>query len=256
MNKMLSEVLKVDTPLVQQLLSVAAIDTARCSLSRYSKALFVINVGVMLAAETVTAAAWEDGAAVAAQALSVGVAVPTAIALTITGNTNVAEATLTTVTGAGGTHTAADTVVINGLTFTAILAAGVMADRTYAHGATGEISAANLLALLNDPTWGIAPLGLTATIGGAGLIIILAATEPGEAVITVVSNVRNVARTVRAVAYLEVDNSYLSAGYTHVGVRFTSSVATVPGSVILLRGAGRYTPEQLVAASNTTRIIA
>ena len=80
----------------------------------------------------------------------------------------------------------------------------------------------------------------------------LTADEPGEVDITLAAGAGavGVPSTLRAVGYVEVEDNFLDLanGFTHVALRVTNSAAMQTGAV-LIRGEGRYSPTQHVAAA-------
>lgn len=252
MNHTLGEKAKMDNGFGP--LSIAAVlSTPYFDMSQYGKAAFVVETGVMAAGVTAVCAVWEsDG--VTPQALDIGTAaVPAPVTCTITANTLASVVNLNIVSAAGGVHVAGQTVTINGLVFTAA-AADVPTTRTYAVGATGAASAAALLAKINSTNANIGVPGVTATLAvvGADEVIALQATDPGERAITAVASAATtVVSTVRSIAVLEVDASYLTNGYSTLACRVTPSAACIT-NVGVIRSAGRYTPVQALAASFVT----
>ena len=240
MNKLLSEILKIDTAITSQ--ALAAIGTSPYyNMKKCRKALFVAEVGAMAAGVTSVLAAWEarDAAATGAQAIA-------AITATITANTKVAEATLTLLN-----VVVADIVVINGLTYTAAAVADIP-NRVFDQSGTDTQDAASLVLCINHATGGVP--GVTAT-NAAGVVTLLA-TEPGEMDITVTLPAATITvATVRAVGYLEIDANQMTkatalvAAYTHIAIAITPSVATQTGAV-LIRDNARYTPTQYVGAQD------
>lgn len=237
--KLLSEDLKIDIALTAQSLNGAGTGSY-FRMDRNRKALFVAEVGAMAAAVTSVLQVMQ-----AQDAAGTGAKVITNNAATITANTNVAAALLTSAL----VHVAGDTYTINGLTFTAA-AADVPGTRTYAIGADATASTANLAAKINDATIGVPGVAAAAAVGA----LTLTATEPGDVAITLSASAGavGVPSTLRAIAYVECDATFLddALGFDHVALRVTNSAATLTGGV-LLRGNGRYTPTQYVAASKT-----
>jgi len=244
--KLLSESQKIDIALTSA--SLAGPGTgAYYSMTKYGKALFVVEVGAMAAAATSIAQVMQatSAAAVVSKAVTNNVA-------TITANTNVTSAALTIVSAAGGVHVAGQTVTINGCIFTAA-AADVAASRVYAVGADGATSAANLLAKINSTNVNIGVPGVTgaSAVDGANTVLTLTVDEPGDTTITAVASAATtVVSTLSAIAYVECDASFLDDvnGFDHVAIRVTNSAAIQTGAV-LLRGEARYSPTQYVAAS-------
>jgi hypothetical protein len=246
MAKRLSEQLKIDTALPSSNLNGAGTG-AYFPMSSFRKALFMAEIAAMAAAATsvlqVMQAQNRDGG---------GAKVVTNNAATITANTRAAAIALTIASNAGGVHVAGQTVTINGLVFTAA-AADVPNTRTYAVGASGADSAAALLAKINsaNPNVGVPGIVGASAVDGANTVITLTAAKPGEATITAVASAATtVVSTLRAVGFVECDAAFLDKvlGFTHVALRVTNSAAMQTGAV-LVRGDGRYSPTQQVAAA-------
>lgn len=229
---------KIDTALAPVSLNGAGTgEYFRMDLHR--KALFVVNVGAMAAGKTSEIQVMQ-----AQDAAGTGAKVVASSTATITANTNVQAALLTSAV----THVAGDAYTVNGLVFTAASADGGPGTRTYAIGASATASTANLAAKINDETIGVPGVLAVAADG----VLTLTADEPGETSITLAASAgaKGVPSTARAVAYVEVDAENLDTnnGYTHVAVRLTNSAEIVSGAV-LLRGQSRYSANQVVAAS-------
>lgn len=238
---MLSEVSKLDIALVPASLNGAGTgEFFRVNTDR--KALFVVILGAMAVSATSAIQVMQ-----ASDAAGTGAKVITNNAATVTANTKVAAATLNAAASQAG-----DTCVINGLTFTAIANGATPAGRQFAvgTGASADTDTATALAaIINNETYGVP--GVKASASAA--VVTLTAIEPGDATITVVGTaVRLVAATLRAVAYVECDASFLDInnGFNHVAIRVTNSAAILTGAT-LQRGSSRYAPIQTVAASKT-----
>lgn len=239
MNRLLSETQKIDVALTPQSLNGAGTGEY-FAMDKFRKALFVAEVGAMAAAATSVLQVMQ-----AQDAAGTGAKVVTNNAATITANTRVAAALLTS----AAVHVAGDVYTINGLAFTAA-AADVPGTRTYAIGADATASTANLAAKINNATIGVPGVTASAAVG----VLTLTADEPGDVAITLTAGAGDVGvpSTLRAIAYVECDATFLddANGFNHVALRVTNSAATLTGA-ILLRGEGRYTPTQYVAASKT-----
>lgn len=207
-------------------------------MDKYRKAVFAVEYGAMAAGVTSEIQIMQatDAEASGAKVLTAGVA-------TVNANTNVSSALLTS----GAVHVATDEYTVNGLTFTAA-ADDVEGSRTYAIGANQTDSTLNLANKINDPVIGVPGVTATADAG----VLTLTATEPGDVSITISASAGavGVPSTASAVAFVECDASTLDSNnsFSHVAVRVTNSAATLTGSV-LVRGEGRYSPSQNVAAS-------
>lgn len=239
MAKLISEDVKVDIALTSQSLNGAGTGPYY-KMDKYRKALFVAEVGTMAAAVTSALQVVQ-----AQNAAGTGSKVITNNAATITANTNVTSALLTSAL----VHVAGDVYTINGLDFTAA-AADVPGTRTYAVGADATASTANLAAKINAAGIGVPGVTASAALG----VLTLTATEPGEKTITISASVGavGVPSTARAIGYVECDASYLddANGFEYVALQVTNSAATLTGAT-LIRGNGRYTPVQAVAAAKT-----
>jgi hypothetical protein len=234
--KMLSEELKIDVGLTSSNLNGAGTGQY-FSMADYNKALFCVEIGAMAAAATSVLQVMQ-----ATNAAAGGAKVVTNNAATITANTNVAQATLTAAACAPP-----DTCVINGLTFTGGAAANLPNRVFLADAGDNNATAASLAAAINHATAGVP--GVLAAANAA--VVTLTAIEPGERAITVVGTaVRLVAATVRAIGYVECDAAFLDTAndFNHLAIRVTNSAAMQTGAV-LIRGKGRYSPTQYVAAA-------
>jgi len=238
--KLLSENTKFDIAVVPASINGAS-TSAYYSMSKYRKALFAVTVGAMAAGVTSAIQVMQ-----AQDAAGTGAKVITNNTATITANANVTSALITSAL----VHVANDTVTVNGLTFTAAAADGGVNSRTYAVGANAGASATNLAAKINSTIVGVP--GVTASVNGG--VITLTVDEPGETTITLSASAGAVAvpSTLSAIGYVECDCTFLddANGFDHVAVRVTNSAATLTGAT-LIRGEGRYTPEQQVAAAKT-----
>jgi len=244
--RLLSEGLKLDAAIEYQALATPApgIISRYFKLDRWSKALFVFVVDTMALAETVVAHVMEATSNAGAAAAAIAGAT-----CTITANTNVTVATIVCTTVLVG-----DDVVINGVTFTAAAAAD-LPNQVFDQSGDDAADAASLAAAINHAS----AQALFLAAGGhvtaavlAGSTVTLTMTEPGQGSLTVVSGAGTmVVATVQAIGYIEVEDSALQAGFTHVALRLVGA-ATINGSVALVRGGSRYgAADQSVAASDT-----
>lgn len=204
------------------------------------KAVFAVEVGAMAAAATSVIQVMQ-----AQDSAGTGAKVITNNAATITANTKVSSAALTSAV----VHVAGDAYTVNGLTFTAAAADGGATSRTYAIGADATASTANLAAKINSSIVGVPGVTASAAVG----VLTLRASEPGETTITLSAGAGDVGvpSTLSAIAYVECDASFLddTNGFDHIAVRVTNSAAILTGATLLREG--RYSPDQKVAASKT-----
>jgi phosphotransferase system HPr-like phosphotransfer protein len=236
-NKLLSEAMKIDIGLTSQSLNGAGTGPYY-SMKNYGKALFVVELGAMAAGVTSALQVMQ-----AQNAAGDGAKVVTNNAATITANTKVAGMTITC-----ATVIATDEVTINGLTFVAD-AAEDLPNRKFAVGANDTACAASLVKAINDATVGVPGVTATSALG----VVTLTVDDPGEVTLTASSPDATITvATLRAIGYVECDASYLDNvnGFTHIALRVTNSAATQTGAV-LLRGQGRLSPVQYVAAAKT-----
>ena len=235
--KLVSEDIKLDVAIEPQSI-VGDSTTAFFDMSHYGRALFVVQLGAMADAVTCAMQARQDVSEAGTTAKDI-----TNAAAIATSCTKVTSAKLT-VDGCD----VGDTCTINGLTFTGA-AAESLKDRKFAADNTKNKETGESLAkAINDATYGVP--GVTAAADANG-VVTLTATLPGETDITVTGTaIKLVPATLSALAYVEVDSAHLdhANGCDHVALKITNSAATIT-SVLLLRGAGRYTPDQHVAAA-------
>lgn len=233
--RLLSERLKIDTALIPTAALNGALTGPYYDMGYWGKALFVVEVGAMAAAATCAIQLMQ-----AKDVDGTGSKALTGLTATIKANENVSVATLTLASVAVG-----DKVTINGVTFTA--AAADLENRKFDQSGDNAADAASLAAAINHAA-GVP--GVSATSSNA--VVTLQSTKPGEVTITITDPAATITpATVRAVGFVEVDASQLDAndGFAYVALRLTTSAA-LPVAATLLRGHGRYTPRQAVAAAD------
>lgn len=159
---------------------------------------------------------------------------------TITANVNVAELTVALATVLAG-----ETVVINGLTFLAHTDTTTVADREFSISGNDTADAAALATLINDATYGVPGVSAVNSTG----TLTLTADDPGATTISASSGDSTFTiATIKAVAYVELDNFDLSSGFSHVACKVTTD-ATIVVAADLARGDPRGPVAQQVAAS-------
>lgn len=244
MSKLLSENTKIDIGLTSQNLN-GSVTGPYYKMTDYNKALFIVEVSAMAAGKTAVLQVVQakDAAGDGSKNLTNSTA-------TITANEKVASAKITAATVVAG-----DKVTINGLTYEAIAAAGDDAGPyEFKLGANDSGTATNLAAAINDTVSG-AP-GIKATANAA--VVTLAAVEPGKATITIKDAAATLTpATVAAIGYVECHISHLDHpnGFCYVALKVTTTAAAQTGA-ILLRGDGRFSPVQKVAAAKTNVVAA
>jgi len=204
-------------------------------LADYRKAIAILQVGAMAAAATTKIEVFEATNAAAGSA-----ALLTGATATITANTGVTSMTLTFATCL---HT--HSIVINGLTFTAHTNVEDKTIRQFDISGADTADALSLANCINDPDYGVP--GITATPNAA--VLTLTSTVPGATVLTTAhANGTITMATLSGQAYIELDALTLSAGFTHIATKVTTS-ATIVAAATLLRGGQKVGITQKAAAS-------
>ncbi|NQW49654.1 MAG: hypothetical protein HQ465_00290 [Rhodospirillales bacterium] len=230
------EMAKADLGVVPQTLNNSNVTGRYYAAKDYRRALAVLQVGALAVTKTAKIEVFEakDAAGTSAQLISGATA-------TITANASVTEMTV-----ALATVLANDAITINGLTFTAVATLST-APITQIFNIDGDntADAVGLAACINDATYGVPGVTASASAG----TITLKATDPGETTITASSAASTFTiATTQAEAYVEVDGLGLSATYTHVGCKITSTGNGIVGA-LLMRGNARGAITQRVGAS-------
>ena len=236
----LNNFLKIDPALTAASHGTSAVTGAFYKMSQFRRALFVLIVGALASAKTsilqIVQATDADGSDVK----NIDNAT-----CTITANTKVNSLKIT-----AAAVQAADTITVNGITFTGASAEDVNERKflAYAEGTKDAGTAKSIADCINDATYGVP--GVTASASAA--VVTLTVDEPGKTVITATSSSATTlaVATISAIAFVEVEATHLDEanGFTHVAAKLTNSEAA-NSSVTLLRGDARYTPDQVVAAS-------
>lgn len=207
------------------------------SMAGFHRACFHAIIGAMAATKVVTLEAWNGKTR-----LGTSGALIAGATCTVTANTDVNKATITT-----NTVQAGDYVEVNGLRYTAHGSVTDVTLRQFSCATGNNETAAQLVICLNDSTWGVP--GLTASAASA--VVTLVATEPDAILITTVtSGATLVLATLEASALVEIDNLDLlgATGFDHIAAH-VDSTATGIISVTLLREARNEPPAQAVGAS-------
>lgn len=171
-------------------------------------------------------------------------AVSTAGALTITKAT---EITIDPTDAANG-----DTIVVNGVTFTAHTNATTAAKREFKIDGTDAQDATALYGLLIHATYGITGLGIAVTDDEAGLLTLRALGD--DTTLTVVSS--NATRLPIAItkqilySEIDIDDLDISGGFVYVAPKVTKAGNGIV-SVVVLREVGDYGPAAQQVASST-----
>jgi len=226
---------KVDLGVVPQTVNNSNVTGAYYEAKDYRRALTLLQVGALAATKTAKIEVFE-----AQDAAGTGAQLITGAAATIAANTAVSEMTVALATVLAG-----EAITINGLTFTAHATVTTAASREFSISGNDTADAAELATVLNDATYGLT--GITATANSG--TITLKSTVPGETTITASSAASTFTiATTKAQAYVDLDGLPLSAGFTHIGCKITS---TGNGGVaaLLMRGNARGPITQRVGAS-------
>jgi len=232
---LMTEAAKFDLGIVPQTLNNSNVTGRYYAAKPYRRALAVLQVGALAATKTAKIEVFEakDAAGTSAQLL-------TGATATVTANAAVTEMTIALATVLAG-----EAITINGLTFTAHATVTTAANREFSISGNDTADAAELATLINDATYGVPGVTATAATG----TVTLKATDPGETTITTSSAASTFTiATTQAEAYVEVNGLALSATYTHIAAKITS---TGNGSVaaLLMRGDARAGITQNVGAS-------
>jgi len=229
--RLLSEEVKMDIALTSAN-SNGVVIGPYYSLVNYRKALFIVELGAMVAGATSVLQVLQ-----AKDAGGEGSGAITHSTATITANTKVTEAKFTAAACAPG-----DTCVINGITLTGAAAEDVDAGKFLAKADGNNDTAASLAKVINANVPGV-------IASAADAVVTVKVAESGEGTVTVEGTpTRLAAATLKAIGYVECDESYLDDRFTHVALQVTNSAAIQTGAV-LLRGRAGYSLAQHVAAS-------
>lgn len=159
---------------------------------------------------------------------------------TITSNTLASEMSVTLATVLNG-----ETIIINGLTFTAHTDTTTVADREFKIDGNDAADAIALAVCVNDPTYGVP--GILATV--ASNIVTLTSINLGATLLTITSgDATFTILTISAQAYVDIEGLKLSAAFTHISAKVTTTANTVI-SVTLIRYHSRKKVTQKVGAS-------
>lgn len=225
---------KIDVGLVAKALNNTNVTGKYHPLGEYRGVMAILSGGPMAKTKTTKIELMEakNAAAGSAQALS-GSA-------TITANTLVTELTITLATVLN-----TESIVINGLTFTAHTDTEDKTIRQFDISGNDTADAASLVNCINDPTYGVPGITATSALG----VVTLVSTVPGAYVITAASSDATfTVATTKAQAYIDFEGLSLTALFTHVAVKCTTTANTVI-AVVLIRYKGRKLITQKKGAS-------
>lgn len=225
---------KIDIGVVSQALNNTNVTGKYHPLGEYRSVLAILSGGAMAVTKTTKIELFEakNAAAGSAQALT-GSA-------TITANILVTELTITLATVLN-----TETVIINGLTFTGHTDTTTVANREFSISGNDTADATELCVCINDPTYGVPGITATSALG----VVTLVSTIPGATLLTVTStDATFTIATTKAQAYLDFEGLALTALFTHVAVKITTTANSVVACV-LIRYHSRKKITQRVGAS-------
>ena len=235
MNKMYED-FKIDVGLPPTSLASANATGAYFSLAEFRRAIGILEIASMVAGGTAKLEIFQATNAAAGSAKLI-----TGATATITANTNVTSLSIALATVLNG-----QTIIINGLTFTAHTDTTTVANREFSIAGDDTADGTALALCINDATFGVPGVTATNNVGTLTLV----STDPGAVAITGYSAAGTVTvATVRAQAYVEVEGLTVESGFTHVATKLTTAAATVICGAVLLRGGNRQAITQAVGAS-------
>lgn len=222
---------KIDVGIPPQSVASSAVTGAYYNMQDYRKILFTGNAGAVADGQTVVFQAMQatDGEGSDAKVI-------TNVSATITSPVNVASAKVV-----GATVVAGNVITINGTTFTGS-DTPTAADGEFDTSGTSNAAMTDLATVVNS----LLPDLVASTTDDT---MTLTVKDPGETTITITDETNTFTpSTLSAVAYVEVDESALDDGFTHVALKGTTDATIVIGASAE-RGGASYTPTQHVAAS-------
>ena len=233
--KKIYEEKKLDVGLVAQALDNTNVTGKYHNMAGYRSVLAVLSGGAMAKTKTTILQLMQakNAAAGSAKVVTVGTCTITANVLC----THL-QVTLATVLNT-------ETIVINGLTFTAHTDTTTLADREFSISGNDTADAVEFCKCVNDPTYGVPGVLAESALG----VVQLTSESPGETLITAVSgDATFTVVTVEAQSYVEIDPLILDATFNYLACKVTST-ATGHVAVVLIRGKHIKAISQKVGAS-------
>lgn len=227
---------KLDPILASQSVATTTVTGEYHSVADYRSVAIAVSTGTMATGNTValqlTQAKDHDG---------LSVKNITGAAGTITANTGV-EGAIVTLSGV----TAGETVIINGLTFTAHATTTTVANREFSIAGSDTTDAINLVTCLTDPDYGLIDINVDRTTN----VITLEPVDESGIVLTIVGDTNITITTILASGYCEISTDLLDIvnGFTHIGISVTTNATIVIGG-FCARLRARYTPKHNYAAT-------
>lgn len=226
---------KIDALLPTQTIAATTVTGEYLNVANYRSVATGANCGPMTVGETVavqlTQAKDRDGT---------DVKDITGVTATVNANTKVNEVKVTLATVGAG-----ETLIINGLTFTAHLTVTDVTLRQFSLAGSDANDAAELMTCLTDPEYGVPNVDVDILSN----VLTISAFEDVGATITAVGDTHITVQTIVAQCYIEISTDLMDHqnGFTWVGIAVTTSGTTVVGSTGG-RFRARYTPIQSFAA--------
>ncbi|MFA5130414.1 MAG: hypothetical protein WC477_05915 [Patescibacteria group bacterium] len=243
---MISEKYKFDTALRPQSISSTGSTGEYFNLAKWGKAVFKWNVSMTGLTASSTGLIYQATDAAATDAAAI-----TSTSTVAYGTSNATVASIVPAV----TISAADTVTVNGLTFTAVSATATAASREFVDN-TANISTTitNLAAIINNAQYGVP--GILATAGSA--VLTLTFEQPGESpanrnlstyegiVLTSSSTTNLTCANIQIGGLIEIDATRLTASsnFTHVALNVINTAAYYTAATIVRGDEARYSPYQ------------
>jgi hypothetical protein len=243
---MISEKLKIDNAIYPQSVSSAGTTSLYFDLAEYSKACFEWSVNATGLTATSTGLIYQ-----ASDADATGAASITATSTVAYATSNLTMASITPAI----TISAADTVTINGLAFTAVSASAtaVTSSREFVVS-TANISTTitNLAGIINNASYGV--VGVHAVAGSA--VLTLKFDEPGkipsttyDGIVVTSSSTTNLtlaAISMQGIVEIDATKLTLSSNFTHVALNVINTAAYYTSAAVIRGDPCRYGPPEQV----------
>lgn len=217
---------KIDVGLVSQALNNTNITGKYHSMKEFRSALAVLSGGAMAVTKTTKLEILEAKNAAAGSAQSLA-------DCTITANTLVTELTITLATVLN-----TESVIINGLEFTAHTDTEDKTIRQFDISGNDTADAASLVNCINDPTYGVPGITATSNLG----VVTLVSTDPGATLLTVTSgDATFTIATTKAQAYVDIEGLVLTTLFSHIAIKVTTTANSHVAAVLV-----RYHSRKLI----------
>lgn len=236
MSGKINEFIKQDIALLPMAMNNTNATGRYYDMSEFTQALVIVSVGAMAATKTATLQLYQATSSAGGSAKVI-----TAAVAEVTANSLVTKAT-----AALSTVLAADTITINGLTFTAHASTTTKSTRTFSIGGNDTADGDELAACINDATYGVP--NVTATNSSGTLTLV--STDGKTGITLSQSSTTFTFATVEAQAFAEINESDLDLvnGFCWIAANVATTANSVV-SAVLIRSGGRYRPNSAVGAS-------